>query len=66
MIGEYQVVSDSTSYKLAEKVNRLLKSGWQPYENIVISTHVISGNVASTFTQVMVKEQVDNTIGAQI
>ena len=52
-ITEYCIVHDATAERLTEKVNEMIKEGWQPFGSMsVISTGTSAG--VTTHTQPMV------------
>jgi hypothetical protein len=55
MITDYEVVSEHDLNILKSKVKELLISGWQPFENLVVSETMFEYRVVSLYTQVMVK-----------
>ena len=55
MISDYEVVSEHNLSLLKSKVKEMLASGWQPFENLVVSETMVEYRVVSLYTQVMVK-----------
>jgi hypothetical protein len=49
---EYKVVSNGTSHRLEEEVNRMLKEGWELYGNLC--THDGGGTFGTVLSQALV------------
>ena len=57
MITDYEVVSEHDLSILKSKVKEMLATGWQPFENLVVSESMFQYRVVSLYTQVMVKAE---------
>ena len=55
MITDYEVVSEHDLSSVKSKVKEMLATGWQPFENLVVSETMFEYRVVSLYTQVMVK-----------
>jgi len=57
MVIDYEVVSEHDLAILKSKVKEMLSTGWQPFENLVVSETMVHYSVVSLYTQVMVKTE---------
>ncbi len=55
MITDYQVVHGHDIWVLQAKIKELLAEGWQPFNELQVSTPVKDDNIVTFFAQVMVK-----------
>ena len=53
-INEYSVLSAHDPSDLEEKVNRLLKKGWQPFGSLQVVAPIVNESPAPAFYQAMV------------
>lgn len=60
MIISYDVVSSRDISIFKKRVNEMLVNGWQPFENMQVSTPVLNDSVIPIYTQVMVKTDENN------
>ncbi len=56
MVTDYHVVHGHDIWVLEEKVRELLADGWQPYNDLQVSTPVVDHVVTPFYAQVMVKK----------
>jgi hypothetical protein len=61
MIISYDVVTSRDIAIFKKKVNEMLVNGWQPFENMQVSTPVLNDSVIPIYTQVMVKTGENNS-----
>lgn len=54
MIADYDVVYGHDIWVLKARVKEMLKEGWQPFNELQISTPVVDGKVVPFYAQVMV------------
>ena len=57
MITDYQVVHGHDIWALEAKVKELLAQGWQPFNDLQITTPVQDGAINPFYAQVMVKRE---------
>lgn len=55
MISDYKVVYGHDVWIIQDKVKELLSDGWQPFNELQLSTPVVEGKVLPFYAQVMVK-----------
>lgn len=55
MITDYEVVYGHDIWELQAKVKAMLPDGWQPFNELQVSTPVVDGKITPFYAQVMVK-----------
>lgn len=55
MITDYEVVYGHDIWVLQTKVKEMLPAGWQPFNELQVSTPVVDGTITPFYAQVMVK-----------
>ena len=58
MVTDYDVVFGHDIWVLKSKVKELLADGWQPFNELQISTPVLNDQITPFYAQVMVKTKV--------
>jgi hypothetical protein len=54
-VSEYQVIREKTEIVLQQKVNRLIRQGWEPIGGISAAAFGVSPVGGNSFLQAMVK-----------
>lgn len=55
MITDYEVVYGHDIWELKNTVKELLNEGWQPFNDLQITTPVLDNKITPFYAQVMVK-----------